>query len=106
MSVTIRLTRAGSKKVPFYRVVAADSRSPRDGRFIEQLGVYDPLREPPEFRVKTERIQYWISHGALPSQTVGELLNVLKKTAAAAAPPVPAKPAAKSGKTPAAPPAS
>src|SRR5882757_7162676 len=106
MSVTIRLTRAGTKKVPFYRVVAADSRSPRDGRFIEQLGVYDPLREPPEFRVDAERIQYWISNGALPSQTVGELLNVLKKTASAAAPPVPAKPAAKSGKTPAASPAS
>ncbi|HET6150754.1 MAG TPA: 30S ribosomal protein S16 [Polyangia bacterium] len=105
MSVTIRLTRAGSKKVPFYRVVAADSRSPRDGRFIEQLGVYDPLREPPEFRIKAERVQYWISHGALPSQTVGELLNVLKKTAAAAEPPVPAKPAAKTGKTPATPPA-
>jgi len=106
MSVTIRLTRAGSKKVPFYRVVAADSRSPRDGRFIEQLGVYDPLREPPEFRVDGERIQYWISHGALPSQTVGELLNVLKKTAASAAPPVPAKPAPKSGKASATTPAS
>lgn len=106
MSVTIRLTRAGSKKVPFYRVVAADSRSPRDGRFIEQLGVYDPLREPPEFRVNAERIQYWIGHGALPSQTVGELLNVLKKTASAAVPPAPAKPAAKSGKAPASAPAS
>src|SRR5262249_57361523 len=51
MSVTIRLTRAGGKKVPFYRIVAADHRSPRDGRFIEQLGVYDPLRDPVEFRV-------------------------------------------------------
>jgi small subunit ribosomal protein S16 len=81
MSVTIRLTRAGSKKVPFYRVVAADSRSPRDGRFIEQLGVYDPLRDPPEFRVKSERLQHWLSVGALPSQTVGELLRVQKKTA-------------------------
>jgi small subunit ribosomal protein S16 len=81
MSVTIRLTRAGSKKVPFYRVVAADSRSPRDGRFIEQLGVYDPLREPPEFRVKTERLQHWLSVGAVPSQTVGELLRALKRSA-------------------------
>ena len=63
MAVTIRLTRAGSKKVPFYRVVAADRRSPRDGRFIEQLGVYDPLRE-------------------LPSQTVGELIRGLKRAAA------------------------
>ena len=54
MAVTIRLTRAGSKKVPFYRVVAADRRSPRDGRFIEQLGVYDPLRDPVEFRVNED----------------------------------------------------
>ena len=61
MSVTIRLTRAGSKKVPFYRVVAADSRSPRDGRFIEQLGVDHPLRDPPEFRVNNDRILHWIS---------------------------------------------
>ena len=91
MSVTIRLTRAGGKKVPFYRVVAADSRSPRDGRFIEQIGVYDPLRNPPEFRVKEDRIQHWLSVGALPSQTVGELLRVLKKTAppAVAAPTAP-----------------
>ena len=54
MAVKIRLTRAGSKKVPFYRVVAADRRSPRDGRFIEQLGVYDPLRDPVEFRVNED----------------------------------------------------
>ena len=54
MAVIIRLTRAGSKKVPFYRVVAADRRSPRDGRFIEQLGVYDPLRDPVEFRVNED----------------------------------------------------
>ena len=56
MSVTIRLTRAGTKKVPFYRIVAADHRSPRDGRFIEQLGVYDPLRDPIEFRVDADRL--------------------------------------------------
>ena len=75
MAVTIRLTRAGSKKVPFYRVVAADRRSPRDGRFIEQLGVYDPLRDPVEFRVDAERLDHWIKNGAVPSQTVGELLR-------------------------------
>jgi len=92
MSVTIRLTRAGSKKVPFYRVVAADSRSPRDGRFIEQLGVYDPLRDPPEFRVDDERIKHWLKNGALPSQTVGELLREQKKAAPPATPaPKPAK---------------
>jgi small subunit ribosomal protein S16 len=82
MSVTIRLTRAGSKKVPFYRVVAADHRSPRDGRFIEQLGVYDPLREPVEFRVDEQRLAHWLSVGALPSQTVGELLRRQKRDAA------------------------
>lgn len=83
MAVTIRLTRAGGKKVPFYRVVAADSRSPRDGRFIEQLGVYDPLRDPVEFRVDEARLQHWLKVGALPSQTVGELLRRLKKAAVA-----------------------
>ncbi|HVU53379.1 MAG TPA: 30S ribosomal protein S16 [Polyangia bacterium] len=83
MSVTIRLTRAGTKKVPYYRVVAADHRSPRDGRFIEQLGVYDPLREPVEFRVNEERLAHWIKVGALPSQTVGELLRRQRQAAAA-----------------------
>jgi small subunit ribosomal protein S16 len=81
MSVTIRLTRAGTKKVPYYRVVAADHRSPRDGRFIEQLGVYDPLREPVEFRVNEERLAHWLKVGALPSQTVGELLKRQKQAA-------------------------
>jgi small subunit ribosomal protein S16 len=86
MSVTIRLTRAGSKKVPFYRVVAADRRSPRDGRFIEQLGVYDPLRDPVEFRVDEERLAHWLKVGALPSQTVSELLRRKAKSSTAAAP--------------------
>ncbi len=85
MSVTIRLTRAGSKKVPFYRVVAADSRSPRDGRFIEQLGVYDPLRDPVEFRVDQPRLAHWLSVGALPSETVAQLLRRQKHGAAAPA---------------------
>ena len=81
MAVVIRLTRAGGKKVPFYRVVAADRRSPRDGRFIEQLGVYDPVREPVEFRVNEERLAHWLKVGALPSQTVGELLKRQKQAA-------------------------
>jgi small subunit ribosomal protein S16 len=85
MAVTIRLTRAGSKKVPFYRVVAADRRSPRDGRFIEQLGVYDPLRDPVEFRVNEQRLDHWLKNGAVPSQTVGELLKRQRKTAPAPA---------------------
>jgi len=84
MSVTIRLTRAGSKKVPFYRVVAADSRSPRDGRFIEQLGVYDPLRNPPEVRIDSDRLKHWLSVGAVPSKKVGELIRNLPEPAAAA----------------------
>ena len=91
MSVTIRLTRAGSKKVPFYRVVAADKRSPRDGRFIEQIGVYDPLRVPVEFRVDQQRLDHWLNVGALPSQTVGELIREMRKTGAASAPPADAK---------------
>jgi small subunit ribosomal protein S16 len=85
MAVTIRLTRAGSKKVPFYRVVAADRRSPRDGRFIEQLGVYDPLRDPVEFRVNEERLAHWLKVGALPSQTVSELLRRKARSGATAA---------------------
>jgi small subunit ribosomal protein S16 len=85
MAVTIRLTRAGSKKVPFYRVVAADRRSPRDGRFIEQLGVYDPLRNPVEFRVDAERLDHWIKVGAVPSQTVSELLRRQRRAAGATA---------------------
>ena len=85
MSVTIRLTRGGGKKVPFYRVVAADRRSPRDGRFIEQLGVYDPLREPPEVRIDQDRLRHWISVGAVPSQTVGELIRDLRLAAGPAA---------------------
>jgi small subunit ribosomal protein S16 len=78
MSVTIRLTRVGGKKVPFYRVVTADRRSPRDGRFIEQIGVYDPLRTPPEVRIDPERLKHWLSVGAVPSQTVGELIRGLR----------------------------
>ena len=85
MAVTIRLTRAGAKKVPFYRVVAADTRSPRDGRFIEQLGVYDPLRKPAEFRVDGDRLAHWLKAGAVPSQTVSELLRRQRREAATAA---------------------
>ena len=81
MAVTIRLTRAGSKKVPFYRVVAADRRSPRDGRFIEQLGIYDPLRDPVEFRVNEERLDHWMKVGRRPERDrVGELLRRQRST--------------------------
>lgn len=81
MSVSLRLTRVGAKKAPFYRIVAADSRSPRDGRFIEQLGVYDPLRSPPELRLDVARAEYWLKNGAQASDTVDGLLRTARKSA-------------------------
>jgi small subunit ribosomal protein S16 len=83
MAVTLRLTRGGGKKSPFYRIVAADHRSPRDGRFIEQIGIYDPLRSPPEIKMDSTRVEHWLSKGAVPSQTVGELIRTLKRSAPA-----------------------
>jgi small subunit ribosomal protein S16 len=85
MAVTIRLTRQGAKKAPFYRVVAADQRYARDGRFIEQLGVYDPTRNPVEFRYDAERMKHWLNVGAQPSDTVRELLKKAERAAAAVA---------------------
>ena len=73
--VKIRLRRMGAKKNPFYRIVVADSRYPRDGRFIEQLGTYNPLAEPAEVKVDGERAQAWIKNGAQPTDTVKRLLN-------------------------------
>lgn len=75
MAVRIRLRRMGRKKRPFYRIVAADSRSPRDGRFIETLGTYNPLTEPAAVDVKEERVFYWLKNGAQPTQTVKNLLR-------------------------------
>ncbi|MSP59389.1 MAG: 30S ribosomal protein S16 [Myxococcales bacterium] len=83
MAVHIRLSRMGGKKTPFYRVVATDSRSPRDGRFIEHIGIYDPLAEPAQIRFDEPRLQHWLSVGAQPSATVGELIKVSRKAAAA-----------------------
>ena len=74
MSVVIRMKRAGAKKRPFYRVVVANSRSPRDGRYIEQLGYYDPLTEPATFRVDAARFSEWIRRGANPSESVGVMV--------------------------------
>ncbi|MDR3190960.1 MAG: 30S ribosomal protein S16 [Lactobacillaceae bacterium] len=82
MAVKIRLKRMGSKKRPFYRVVVADSRSPRDGRFIETVGTYNPLVEPAEVKLNEEVILSWLSNGAQPSDTVKNLLSnagILKK---------------------------
>ena len=74
MSVVIRMTRGGAKKKPFYRVVVADSRRARDGKFIEVLGTFDPLKNPEEIKIDTERAKVWLGHGAQPSDTVRELL--------------------------------
>jgi len=75
VAVKIRLKRMGAKKRPFYRVVVADARSPRDGRFIESVGYYDPLKDPKVFHVDDERIRHWMSTGARPSDAVRELLE-------------------------------
>ena len=74
MPVKLRLTRMPAKKAPFYRVVVADSRSPRDGRFIEEVGFYDPMKEPVEIKLDAEKIQKWIGNGAQPTDTVRALL--------------------------------
>ena len=76
MAVKIRLARHGAKKRPFYRIVVADSESPRDGRFIENVGTYAPLEDPAAVSVKTERVKYWMDQGAKLSDTVR---NILKK---------------------------
>ena len=75
MAVKIRLRRMGAKKAPFYRVVVADSRSPRDGRCIEEIGTFDPLTDPATINVDVERAQYWVKNGAQPTDTVRELLK-------------------------------
>ena len=71
----IRLRRMGAKKAPFYRIVVADSRSPRDGAFVEEIGYYNPLKDPGEISVDKERAAYWIGCGAQPSDTVRALLK-------------------------------
>jgi small subunit ribosomal protein S16 len=76
--VRIRLARMGRKKRPFYRVVAADSRAPRDGRFIEILGNYNPMTEPMGIELKLDRVEHWLSKGAQPSDTVSSLIKRFK----------------------------
>jgi small subunit ribosomal protein S16 len=75
LAVRIRLRRIGTKKKPFYRIVVADSRSPRDGRFIETLGQYNPIEKPAAVKVDEERVYYWFKKGALPTETVNSLLR-------------------------------
>ena len=75
MAVKIRLRRMGAKKAPFYRVVVADSRYPRDGRFIEEFGYYNPIKEPADIKIAGEKAQLWIANGAQPTDTVKALLK-------------------------------
>ena len=81
MAVVLRLARAGAKKKPYYHVVATDSRNPRDGKFIEAVGAYDPNINPAKVEFKDERLEYWLKAGALPSETVSELIKRHKRAA-------------------------
>ena len=82
MATKIRLTTMGAKKAPFYRLVVADSRSPRDGRFVEQIGTYNPLTTPAEIKINEELALKWLNNGAIPTDTVKNLLSdagIMKK---------------------------
>jgi small subunit ribosomal protein S16 len=81
--VKIRLARHGAKKKPFYRIVVTDSRSPRDGRFIDQIGYYDPTKQPSVVEIKKEKLDRWLQHGAQPSETVAQLIKKVGREAAA-----------------------
>ena len=75
MAVKIRLRRLGQKKAPFYRIVVADSRSPRDGRFIEEIGTYDPKTDPSTFKINEELAKKWLANGAQPTETVNRIFK-------------------------------
>jgi len=85
MAVVLRLSRAGTHKAPFYHVVATDSRKPRDGRYLEDVGLYDPTRTPIRLELKAERVDYWLKAGARPSPTVAMLIKKAKKATPAKA---------------------
>jgi small subunit ribosomal protein S16 len=85
MSVKIRMKRVGTKNTPVFRIVVADGRSPRDGKFIEELGTYQPLKKSDNFTLDLERAKYWISKGAQPSETVASFIKKAGKAAPAAA---------------------
>jgi len=97
MAVSIRLQRFGAKKRPFYRIVAADSRVKRDGRYLEQIGTYDPMRSPSELRIKIDRVDYWLGVGARPSDTVASLIRRFRRQDLPARLPEAAVPAKDSG---------
>ncbi len=109
MSVRVRLTRVGSKKNPIWRVVVADQRSPRDGRFIETIGHYNPQTDPSTIRIDEERLQHWLARGAQPTGTVKQLVKAYAKgvpggtATAPAVPEVPAQPEAPAPEAEAAP---
>ena len=84
MSVKIRMKRVGTKNLPVFRIVVADGRSPRDGKFIEEIGTYQPLKKGDNFSIKMDRAQYWISKGAQPSDTVASFLKKATKATVAA----------------------
>jgi small subunit ribosomal protein S16 len=84
MAVKIRMKRVGAKNTPVFRIVVADSRSPRDGKFIEEIGTYQPLKKGDNFSLDMDRAKYWISKGAQPSDTVASFIKKATKAAAAA----------------------
>ncbi|MBO5375191.1 MAG: 30S ribosomal protein S16 [Clostridia bacterium] len=75
MAVKIRLRRMGAKKAPFYRVIVADERAPRDGKFIDEIGYYNPLRDPAEIKIDSDKATKWLNDGAQPTETVKSLLK-------------------------------
>ena len=81
MAVVIRLRREGAKNRPYYKIVVADNRSPRDGRFIEIIGTYDPKKEGENWTLQLDRAEYWVGCGAQPSQTVNSIINKARKGA-------------------------
>ena len=84
MAVAIRLRRDGARNNPYYKIVVADQRDPRDGRFIEIIGTYDPKQKDENYTIKLDRAEYWVGVGARPSQTVGSIINKAKKKVVAA----------------------
>ena len=82
MAVMLRLARRGAKKAPFFHLVATDSRNPRDGKFNEEIGTYDPNTNPARVSIKQDRLDHWLKMGAKPSATVSQLIKLAKKTAA------------------------
>jgi small subunit ribosomal protein S16 len=94
MAVKIRMKRVGTKNTPVFRIVVADGRSPRDGKFIEEIGTYQPLKKDNNFAIDMERANYWIGKGAQPSDTVASFIKKTKKAAAAAPASAPAPAAA------------